>query len=227
MNRLQTEIRRLYGIDAETRPGMEQQVRGLVLELARPADWKSLSRVWQGVQADLGLPAPAIAVNGRDGYQLWFSLDQAVPLSQAQDFLESLRQHYLPDVDGSRLRLLPGETATLPTVPAPLQEAAGNWSAFVAPDLAAVFQDDPWLDLPPGDEAQADLLSRLRSTPCVDLVRATQALAPQRQAGVTGSVPSGPAQTAWQDDPRRFLLQVMNDPGADLALRIEAAKALL
>lgn len=227
MNRLQTEIRRLYGIDAETRLSSEGWVRGLVLELARPADWKCLSLVWRGVQNDLGLPAPAIAVNGRDGYQLWFSLDQAVPLSQAQDFLESLRQHYLPDIDGSRLSLLPREAATLPTVPAQPQEAAGNWSAFVAPDLAAVFQDDPWLDLPPGDDAQADLLSRLQPMPCADVVRAALALAPQRQATVTGSVPSDPAQAVWQDDPRHFLLQVMNDPGADLALRIEAAKALL
>jgi hypothetical protein len=37
----------------------------MVLELARPAEWPPLARVWQAVQAELGLPAPAIAVSGR------------------------------------------------------------------------------------------------------------------------------------------------------------------
>ena len=36
------------------------------------------------VQADLALPAPAIAVTGSDGVQLWFSLVQPVQPGQAQ-----------------------------------------------------------------------------------------------------------------------------------------------
>ena len=40
-----------------------------------------------------------------------------------------------------------------------LQAETGRWSAFVAPDLAAVFGDEPVLDIPPGDEAQAELLA--------------------------------------------------------------------
>ena len=52
------------------------RVRALVLELGRPADWDALLAVWQGVQADLALPAPTIAVSGTDAYQLWFSVAQ-------------------------------------------------------------------------------------------------------------------------------------------------------
>jgi hypothetical protein len=39
--------------------------------------------------------------------------------------------------------------------------------------------------------------------------------------------PQAPQPPATPQDPETFLRQVMNDPGAPLALRIEAAKALL
>jgi hypothetical protein len=83
MNRLQLEVHRPYatrpsaGLDA-TAPDESRlvdssgAVRAMVLEVAGPADWDATSRVWRGVQADLELPAPAVAVTGKDGYQLWF-----------------------------------------------------------------------------------------------------------------------------------------------------------
>ena len=79
MNRLQRELHRLYGqkvaaiegplglgLDAVHPIDTPGPVRTMVLELARPANWAPLSAVWQGVQTDLDLPAPAIAVNGSD-----------------------------------------------------------------------------------------------------------------------------------------------------------------
>ena len=42
-----------------------------------------------------------------------------------------------------------------------LRYAKANVLGFVAPDLAALFADEPWLDLPPSSDAQADLLARL------------------------------------------------------------------
>jgi hypothetical protein len=84
-----------------------------------------------------------------------------------------------------------------------------------------VFGDDPSLDLPPGDEAQAEVLSRIQPIPAADWQRAiASAEPPVRQA----SMPTTPKP---QDDPRRFLLNVMNDATVDMALRVEAAKALL
>ena len=124
MNRLQSEVNRLYGTQ---RPGSQDsdpqesslidasgQVRAMVLELARPADWTMLSRVWQGVQVDLELPAPAIAVSGTDGYQLWFSLLEPVPAPQAMEFLESLRRRYLSDVRPQRVGRMPAWDASSP-----------------------------------------------------------------------------------------------------------------
>ncbi|WP_137892773.1 hypothetical protein [Ramlibacter sp. 2FC] len=236
MNRLQSELHRLYlSQDPERQDHVPQEsdliapdgrVRALVLELARPADWHALSAAWQGVQAELELPAPAIAVSGVDGCQLWFSLAQPVPVAQALGFLESLRLRYLGNVKAGRVGLMAAGDAAM--VPA-LQEATGRWSAFVAPDLAALFADEPWLDLAPSPEAQADLLSRLQSIPPADFERALERL------GAGAHPPAAPAEPAHAAsapageplDPKRFLLGVMNDAAVALPLRIEAAKALL
>jgi hypothetical protein len=118
--------------------------------------------------------------------------------------------------------VLPDADTRLPTPPQ--AQPSGNWSAFVSPDLAAVFGDEPVLDIPPGDEAQAELLARLRSVPAEAVADALQGLAPP-----PSPAPAPPAvgtKTGWQT-PRDFLMRVMNDPATPLALRIEAAKALL
>ena len=249
MDSLQREIHRLYLVPASAGQGAgsgpasliddQGRVRAMVLELARPADWAALSRVWQGVQADLGLPAPAIAVSGKDGYQLWFSLADPLPAAQATAFLEALCGHYLADTPVERLRLMPAAAASagqpavhaqgpqgLQDLPA-VQVAPGYWSAFVAPDLAPVFADEPWLDLPPGVPGQAELLSRLESMPLADFQRALARLRPGR-ATIDAPAPGSTTTTtgAWLE-PKRFLLDVMNNDSVDLALRIEAAKALL
>lgn len=215
MTRLQTEIARLYGAS----PG-DGGTRALVLELARPAEWPPMARLWQGVQADLGWPAPAIVVNGVDGYQLWFSVAQPLPLPEAQALLDHLRQRYLADIPPDRLRLLAGPAAQVPR-----QVAPEVWSAFVSSDLAAVFADTPWLDLPPGEDAQAELLGRLWPTPAADVARV---LAVQPPSAPEPAVAPTATETRPDDhEARQFLLGVMRDPTVDLALRVQAAKALL
>src|SRR5450830_550703 len=242
MSTLQAELARLYRSherSIQNPPGAESglmapdgAVRALVLELARPADWALLSTVWRGVQTDLELPAPAIAVSGIDGYQLWFSLAEPVSALQAGAFLEALRVRYLSLVAPGRLLMLPAVDAASPgqiqhalLVPA-LQPATGHWSAFVAPDLAAIFSEEPWLDLPPNPEAQAKVLSRLECIkPAVFhavLERLSPVVMPQaapissvdhesngRQATVEVKASALKGNSL---DPKRFLLCVMNDP---------------
>jgi len=241
MNRLQAEQRRLFllpdSINDLTSP--DGLVRALVLELAQPAEWDTLTALWQGVQGDLGLPAPAIAVSGVDGYQLWFSLLEPVPLADAHAFLEGLRQRYLADVPARRVRILPQapQAGASPMharlVPAE-QEVSGHWSAFVAPELLTMFADDAWLDFTPNAEAQADLLSRVQCIKPGDFQRVLAELAPTPAltpalAPATASSPASAAHNsrAPEQDPRRFLLAVMNDESVELRWRIEAAKALL
>ena len=243
MNRLQSELRRLYVTEPDVGQGTDPeeaclidsggQVRSMVLELARPADWAALSKLWHGVQADLELPAPAIAVSGQDGFQLWFSLAEPVPAPQAMAFLESLRVRYLGDIKPERVGLMPAADAASPLharharpVPA-LQASSGHWSAFVAPDLVPVFNDEPWLDIPPSPDGQSDLLSRLKSIPLAEFHRALEQLMPVT-VPVQFQPASGTAEVASAYlDPKRFLLGVMNDDTVARALRIEAAKALL
>lgn len=196
-------------------------VRAMVLELARPAQWDTLGAVWRGVQTDLGLPEPAIAVSGIDGHQLWFSLAEPVCAADAQAFLEALRLRYLDTVEVPRIGMFAGANARI--VPA-LQAESGQWSAFVSCDLAGIFTDEPWLDIAPNPLAQARLLSRLE---CIKPGAFKAALA---QIGAPAAAPiahAAPLANALRLGPKNFLSDVMNDPAVALHLRIEAAKALL
>ncbi len=257
MNRLQSELHRLYllpapegrGTDADEAGLIDAQgrVRAMVLELARPADWQVLSKVWQGVQLDLELPAPAIAVSGTDGYQLWFSLTEPVPAQQATAFLDLLRVRYLSEVKPQRVGMMPAVDPLSPPqilharrVPAP-QANAEHWSAFVASDLAPVFDDEPWLDMPPNPDGQRDLLSRLKSMPLLDFERALEQLKPAvmpvhappatdptEHGGATlGLLSSRQPPAGAGPTPQQFLLDVMNNHAVGLGQRIAAAKALL
>jgi hypothetical protein len=186
MSRLRSEFARLYVSSGPSpadgaapappdlpSPGLLDSAgctRALVLELAAPADWQRLRAVWQGVQADLGLPAPAIAVTGSDGLQLWFSADAPVPAEAARRWLQALAQRYLPGLPAHRLRLhpepvppdSPGPAAPRHAAEVPAVQSDGQrWSAFVASDLVPLFEETPWLDSEPGDDGQAALLERL------------------------------------------------------------------
>lgn len=253
MNRLQSELQRLYlARDAHDQPAdaarplliaADGRTRAMVLALAGPDRWERLAKVWQGVQGDLQLPPPGIAISGTDAYQLWFSLAEPVPAAHATAFLSALRRRYLADVAADRIVMVPDAAATGPAgdgarMP-PFEATPGCWSAFVAPDLAALFADEPWLDLAPGADAQAELLSRLQSMKATELEHARERLgdlespaaglastaAPATRATAPTHAAAVPA--ARHQDPRQFLLAVMNDPAVELPLRIEAAKALL
>jgi len=232
MTRLPAEFDRLYRAGADA-PFVDAQgrVRALVLEVVQPAGWDALSPLWQGVQAELELPAPAIAVSGLDAIQLWFSFEAPLAASDAQAFGAALRERFLPDLPAARVRLWPDAappTRVLAPVPA-LQPSTGNWSAFVSADLAAIFSDTPWLDIEPGDEGQAALLRPLQSI-TQSALAGLRARAPRASAPAPASAPATAtsADTSFAEhDPRRFLLRVMNDERVELALRIEAAKALL
>lgn len=255
MNKLQAEQHRLFFPFkpqsecqnlTDTEGGLidaDGRVRAMVVEVSQVAGWNNVAALWHGVQDELGLPSPVIAVSGIDGYQVWFSLQEAVPVTQAIDFLESLRLRYLGDVTPRHVVLMPmadtsasGQARHARLVPA-LQAETSHWSAFIAPGLVSMFAEEPWLDLPPSPEAQAKLLSSVESIQPTQLLQAQERLRPIHAAvahdsrstslEATGDKNALLKATCEGSDPRRFLLAVMNDPSTDLSLRIEAAKALL
>lgn len=259
MNRLSREFRRLYLPAADAPAGA---LRALVLEVARPANWQPLAAVWQGVQAELDLPAPAIAANGEDGLQLWFSLAEPVGAARADAFVEALCRRYLPELPAARRARVPARApaGALAKVPAQAPTAAhdgGRWFAFLAPDLVSLFAETPWLDLPPNDEGQADLLARLLSIRPAQFEAAEAALASSLASSLESAlsselasapvpaplltaVPVPALATPASEAPahvasagaaahvaRAFLLSVVTDAAAPLAQRIQAAQALL
>ena len=221
--------------------------RALVLELAAPADWARLKAMWQGVQADLGLQAPAIAVSGTDGLQLWFSAPTPVPAADARRWLEALCHRYLPGLPPHRLRLYPraepaaaagGSATHAAPVPA-LQADGATWSAFVAPDLVPLFEETPWLDSEPSEEGQAALLERVRVMKGGWFETGVAGEASQAAQGPAaggcaagnvdagGGLAEGRGLMSARQEAVAFLQRVLQDEAAPLALRVEAAKALL
>lgn len=249
---LPTELHRLYQLSPAPAPlpqGLFDdagRTRLAVLSMADPAEEGRVGAVWAGVQSVLGLPAPALAVDGHGALQLWFAFEAAQAPATAQAFLQRVVQVCGLAV-GERA---PGPPVTLwpmpgdpprHAAPVPAQVSAdGRWSAFVAPDLAPLFLATPWLDGPPGDAAQARILASLvcigpqaveavlaRGAPEV----APSASPPAALPATEAREPTPPASTHALPSrgltPEAFLRTVMDDEHTPLALRLQAAIALL
>ena len=217
--------------------GTDGAVRAMVVDFERAADWERVAELYQAVQDELELPAPALSVSGHRGYRLWFSLAEAVDAAQARDFLAALQRKYLSDMPAVQVGLAPA--ALTPG----LHLVTGKWSAFIDPTMGAMFVDEPGLEMAPNMERQADLLARLKSIGTTDFQRGLEFLQPPAAdlkspvGGPVGAV-SRPAEEGGPSseklnlgnqyaDPQSFLLAVMNDPAASTDQRIAAAKALL
>ena len=248
-SRLQQEYSRLFlvaGRDGNCLINESGLVRALVVEVTVPKSWKALSEVWYGVQTDFGLPAPAIAVSGTNAIQLWFSLANVIDSTTAERFFTALKLRYLPAIPSSELRLFPVRDVSsvlghkhADMVPAD-RDNSGHWSAFISADLAAIFDVEPWLDIPPNMDQQADILSKLQSINPDQLATVLGALDSKAEREVEGvaapssNMGSSSGGMTYSESseiasmtPQEFLLQVMRDVQLPLQHRIEAAKALL
>lgn len=216
MDKLNAELQRLHLVPEE---GSAAGRRVLSIAFLRAADWEAAASLWNGVQADLDLPAPLISVDGR-GFHLWFCFMEPVTADQGQQFLESLRQRYLADLPATRLQFRGDEDA-----PPPCELPEGErWTAFIDPELGSMFSSEPWLEMPPNPNQQGELLAAFQCIRPTEFGHALSLLQPS-------PLPSEQVETLSLNTsfntPREFLLAVMNDPQASIALRIDAAKALL
>ncbi|HLO65280.1 MAG TPA: hypothetical protein VK165_20145 [Azonexus sp.] len=224
MDKLSGELQRLHFLPEQHG---EARQSALVIAFRRAADWESAALLWHAVQDELDLPAPAVSIDGQ-GYRLWFSLAEPVDDQQARRFLDGLRRRYLADLPASRLEF--GLTGDLP--PCPLAEPE-RWAAFIDPGMGSMFTAEPWLEMAPNRNQQADLLAGFASMRMGDFVRALALLQPadgqlaedhDEAAKLPASALSLPGPFT---DPKLFLLAVMNDTSVSPQLRIEAAKVLL
>jgi hypothetical protein len=224
--------------------------RAMVVSFTRATDWEQVANLYQAVQDELDLPAPAVSVSGRKGYSLWFSLAEALPLAQIRAFLAALQLKYLADIPLAHLELQPDVLAVKTLAPA-RHNATGKWSAFIDPSMGSMFIDEPGLEMAPILDRQAGMLAGLETIkganfqralsilqapkeldgePAVTLAEAaarlpTQASGPPDLAD--GYRHSGLSEGSTYADPRDFLIAVMNDSSLGIKQRIKAAKALL
>lgn len=233
----------------------EGAVRTMVMNFDRAADWEQVGHLYQAVQDELDLPAPAVSVSGHQGYGVWFSLAEPVPVAQAQVFLNALRLKYLADLPATKLHLRPeieppaAAVQSLMKLTPTRHKATGKWSAYIDPSLVGMFVDGPWLEMAPNMDRQADILAGLKSIAAGDFQRALSLLqappepdvAPspmessanlQNEAAAQSGRAVGPTRATLNvgnnfHDPQSFLLAVMNDSSASARQRIKAAKALL
>ncbi|MCE3261828.1 MAG: hypothetical protein K0R43_907 [Pseudoduganella sp.] len=180
MQKLNAELKRLYLTD-DAQPG---QTRAITLSFRRLAKddetghWERLCAVANAVQADLGLPAPAVSISGEGAFGLWLSLAQPVPMVQAQGFAELLGAAYCPESDA----------ASEPLVLPPSQhQASGKWAAFIHPGMGTSFAGDEGLEMQPPEAGQVALLEGLASITPEQFAQAFDQL-----RGATGSAPPPP-----------------------------------
>lgn len=213
----------------------EGMARAMVINFDKASDWELAANLYLAVQNDLDLPAPAVSVSGNKGYGLWFSLSEAVSSAEAHAFLDALRLRYLPDLPADNLHLCPKKEmqSVMSLVPS-LHMTTGKWSAYIDPSLGSMFMDEPWLEIAPNLDKQADILADLESIGKDDFRKALIALGkPATAHEDSPALPQAGTPRARLNidskytDPESFLLAVMNDPSASPRHRISAAKALL
>jgi hypothetical protein len=144
--------------------------------------WDRLCVVANALQAELGLPAPAVSIDGASAYRLWLSLETPVPAAEAQDFLELLRQSYFPQTE------VAPDAATAPVyLPPCLNPRSGKWAAFIHPGMGASFAEESGLEMAPPLAGQVGFLESLDS---IDEIQFREALRKLEQRRAPAPAPA-------------------------------------
>ena len=187
-------------VDLATRDGMTRTIV-IPFDKARYQEagqhWTRLCEVAHALQAHYDFPAPGVSISAAAGFRLWLSLAAPVPLTQAQQLLEGLRDTAFPD-----LAIAP-DAATRPVELPPCRDAgSGRWAAFIHPGMGASFIDEPGLEMAPPAVAQAAFLEQLETIGLAQFKAALAALqpAPNRGPPTADTARTAPAATAAAAD---------------------------
>lgn len=150
--------------------------------------WTRLCEVANALQGELGLPAPAVSIDGASAFYLWLSLETPVPTTRAQEFLAALKQAYFPETE------LAPDAATAPVyLPPCLNPRSGKWAAFIHPGMGASFADESGLEMAPPVAGQVGFLEGLDSIGAAQFEAALGKL--QQGKGTVPAAPVAPAVT--------------------------------
>ena len=177
--------------------GADGQTRAIVIAFDKQADgapdthWTRLCEVANALQSALGLPAPAVSISGDNGYGLWLSLAEPMPVQRVQAFLGLLHSAYFADFP-----LAPDAASAPVALPPCLFEGSGKWSAFIHPGMGASFADESGLEMAPPLAGQAAFLEGLHSVGEAQFARAMQLLRQSDGAMATLDAPMPPRPLA-------------------------------
>ena len=141
--------------------------------------WTRLCEVAHALQAHYDFPAPGVSISANAGFRLWLALATPVPVAQAQQLLEGLRDTAFPD-----LAIAPDAATQAVELPPCRDLASGRWAAFIHPGMGASFIDEPGLEMAPPPHAQAAFLEQLETIGPAQFAAALAALQPAPAAAV-------------------------------------------
>ena len=182
MQKLNAELSRLYLAPPD---GGTRSICLAFRKLAGDGEaghWERLCGVANALQAELGLPAPAVSISGAGAFGLWLSLEKPVTAAQAQEFAKLV----CPEADAA--------AAALPPF---LEQASGKWAAFIHPGMGASFAGDEGLDMQPPEAGQVALLEGLDSIGPAQFARALDQL--RQSAGAAAQPVQQAPQSAAQE----------------------------
>lgn len=198
MDNLTAQLNRLYLMPqaAQAMPGPEATAlvsadgasRAIVIDFPpRPnagaeRHWLDLCEVANRLQEAFGFPAPAVSITGTQGYRLWLSLAEPVPVGDIRRFLALLCETHFPELDLQAL-----EAVALPPF---LHPGSGKWAAFIHPGMGASFAEEAGLEMAPPAAGQLGFLESLDS---IGKAQFMDALVSMKGAG---PAPAAPALSA-------------------------------
>ncbi|KQZ30223.1 hypothetical protein [Duganella sp. Root1480D1] len=173
MQKLNAELSRLYLAPSD---GGTRSICLSFRKLAGDGEaghWERLCTVANALQAELGLPAPAVSISGAGAFGLWLSLEQPVTAAQAQEFARLVCADACAEAEAG---VVPG------SLPPFLNQASGKWAAFIHPGMGVSFAGDEGLDIQPPEAGQVAMLEGLESIAPAQFAQALDQL--RQSAGV-------------------------------------------
>jgi hypothetical protein len=233
MDKLISELRRLYLLNADNHQRLQHHLRGeatfafdlaqdgvtraIVIDFHKAPDewhWLRLCDVANALQSELDLPAPAVSVSGGECYRLWLSLASPISNEQARQFLALLHKAYFEDeeIDFGR---------TMVELPPCLHVATGLWASFINPSMGAALAEDLGLEMAPNESAQAAFLEKLDSISDEQFTHALRTLQRQHQAAPAPARPAAvpPASLLLKDATLEDIVRHLHAMGIEPTFR--------